>query len=277
MKKIIKGLLFSFCLSVSVMPVNAAGIPTIDMAAIEQSVTEYLQDLMNYDEYIAQTGLNELQLAEAVKLYEQAMISYDHMLRQMQSLKDKMDSKDWQALITKLDRILNRYPGSDPTNDLNLEKAKETIGKVFSRGEEYDNVEDMVADLNFEDDTGILDDTQKVSYKSKLATGQQALVFDYDDALTEQAEDLETLQTVKDSLGDEDQLKTMQFLAEQNQKQLQLQLLSMKQQNSALQYSNQLSAHVFEKQKENSDAELKNLKGSLNRNIQVDNSKVTNY
>lgn len=274
MKKIITGLVLSFYLS---MPVQAAGIPTIDMAAISQSVTEYLQDLMNYDEYILQTGLNEAQLAEAVRLYEQAMTSYDHMLKQMESLKDKMDSKDWQALITKLDRIINRYPGSDPTNDMNLEKAKETIGKVFSRGEEYDTVEAMVADLNFEDNTGVLDDARRISYKSEIATLQQARVLDYEDALAPLAEDLETLQQKKDSLGDEDQLKTMQFLAEQNQKQLQLQWLSMKQQNDALQYSNQLSAHVFEKQKENSDAEIKNLKGAFSRQIQIDDTKITNY
>lgn len=280
MKNSLKKLCILIVISMSLAnPVKAAGIPTWDAQAVAQALTSYLQDLINYEEYIAQTGLNELQLAEAVKLYEQAMTSYEHMLRQMESLKQKMDSKDWLSLINKLDSLMNRYPGSTITNDINLEKAKETIGKVFSRGEEYKDIEDQIADLNFDSGsaTALLDDTKKITYKSQIATNQQAVVFDYDEALALQGEDLETLQIIKDSLGDEDQLKTMQFLAEQNQKALQLQVLSMKQQNTALQYSNQLSAHIFEKQKENSDAEIKNLKSALDRRIEVDNSQLTNY
>lgn len=273
--------LFICCLLIMsfFQPVRASGIPTLDIASVQQALTSYIQDLANYQEYMQQTLLNESQLAEAIKLYEQAMVSYDHMLRQMESLKNKLDAKDWEALATKLDRIINRYPGADPTADANWETANETIGKVFNRGDALDDLETTIDGISFESDgrVAVTDSITKTHLKTQIASNQQASVMDYQQLVEQQASDLNKLDETRLNLGDEDQLKTMQFLAEQNQKALELQVYSLSQQTTALQYSNQLSAHIFEKQKENEEADLKGLKAKLQKTYNVNEEKLTTY
>ncbi|HCF6165085.1 hypothetical protein [Pseudomonas aeruginosa] len=90
-------------------------------------------------------------------------------------------------------------------------------------------------------------------------------------------EDLTYLDENRLSLGDEDNLRTLQFLAEQNQKALELQVESMAQSNSRMLFSNQLASHVFSKDKENQEASLKELEEKRKQKIKVDNSPLANW
>lgn len=283
MKRKLKSLAIAVFLSMATMTnssvVNAWGFPVADIANLTQMVEGYIQDLKNYDEYIQTTVLNQEQLAEALRLYKQTLVAYDEVLRQMESLKRKLSPRDWKALYASYKDILDLYPTQTQRSDAEWERINAKVDQVYARGQKMVELQSIVDAIPFKGNgrETVASDLNRAITRSDLAVSQSNTVEKFNQKLKEKMEDLTYLDENRLSLGDEDNLRTLQFLAEQNQKALELQVESMAQSNSRMLFSNQLASHVFSKDKENQEASLKELEQKRKQKIKVDNSPLANW
>ncbi|MER0923340.1 hypothetical protein AAA577_28525 [Pseudomonas aeruginosa] len=259
--------------------VHASGFPVVDIANLTQMVEGYIQDLKNYDEYIQTTVLNQEQLAEALRLYKQTLVAYDEVLRQMESLKRKLSPRDWKALFASYKDILDLYPTQTQRSDAEWERINAKVDQVYARGQKMVELQSIVDAIPFKGNgrETVASDLNRAITRSDLAVSQSNTVEKFNQKLKDNMEDLTYLDENRLSLGDEDNLRTLQFLAEQNQKALELQVESMAQSNSRMLFSNQLASHVFSKDKENQEASLKELEEKRKQKIKVDNSPLANW
>ncbi|MBI7745885.1 hypothetical protein JEV44_29355 [Pseudomonas aeruginosa] len=259
--------------------VHASGFPVVDIANLTQMVEGYIQDLKNYDEYIQTTVLNQEQLAEALRLYKQTLVAYDEVLRQMESLKRKLSPRDWRALFASYKDILDLYPSQTQRSDAEWERINAKVDQVYARGQKMVELQSIVDAIPFKGNgrETVASDLNRAITRSDLAVSQSNTVEKFNQKLKDNMEDLTYLDENRLSLGDEDNLRTLQFLAEQNQKALELQVESMAQSNSRMLFSNQLASHVFSKDKENQEASLKELEEKRKQKIKVDNSPLANW
>ncbi|HEP9479928.1 TPA: hypothetical protein VDV63_006047 [Pseudomonas aeruginosa] len=283
MKRKLKPLAIAVFLSMATMTnssvVNAWGFPVADIANLTQMVEGYIQDLKNYDEYIQTTVLNQEQLAEALRLYKQTLVAYDEVLRQMESLKRKLSPRDWKALFASYKDILDLYPTQTQRSDAEWERINAKVDQVYARGQKMVELQSIVDAIPFKGNgrETVASDLNRAIARSDLAVSQSNTVEKFNQKLKDNMEDLTYLDENRLSLGDEDNLRTLQFLAEQNQKALELQVESMAQSNSRMLFSNQLASHVFSKDKENQEASLKELEQKRKQKIKVDNSPLANW
>ncbi|MCV6118741.1 hypothetical protein OFL22_33035 [Pseudomonas aeruginosa] len=283
MKRTLKPLAIAVFLAMATMTnssvVNAWGFPVADIANLTQMVEGYIQDLKNYDEYIQTTLLNQEQLAEALRLYKQTLVAYDEVLRQMESLKRKLSPRDWKALFASYKDILDLYPTQNQRSDAEWERINAKVDQVYARGQKMVELQSIVDAIPFKGNgrETVASDLNRAITRSDLAVSQSNTVEKFNQKLKDNMEDLTYLDENRLSLGDEDNLRTLQFLAEQNQKALELQVESMAQSNSRMLFSNQLASHVFSKDKENQEASLKELEQKRKQKIKVDNSPLANW
>lgn len=283
MKRKLKPLAIAVFLAMATMTnsnvVNAWGFPVADIANLTQMVEGYIQDLKNYDEYIQTTILNQEQLAEALRLYKQTLVAYDEVLRQMESLKRKLSPRDWKALFASYNDILDLYPTQTQRSDAEWERINAKVDQVYARGQKMVELQSIVDAIPFKGNgrEAVASDLNRAITRSDLAVSQSNTVEKFNQKLKDNMEDLTYLDENRLSLGDEDNLRTLQFLAEQNQKALELQVESMAQSNSRMLFSNQLASHVFSKDKENQEASLKELEQKRKQKIKVDNSPLANW
>ncbi|MFK0926367.1 hypothetical protein ACIUXI_30065 [Pseudomonas aeruginosa] len=283
MKRKFKPLAIAVFLAMATMSnssvVNAWGFPVADIANLTQMVEGYIQDLKNYDEYIQTTILNQEQLAEALRLYKQTLVAYDEVLRQMESLKRKLSPRDWKALFASYKDILDLYPTQTQRSDAEWERINAKVDQVYARGQKMVELQSIVDAIPFKGNgrETVASDLNRAITRSDLAVSQSNTVEKFNQKLKDNMEDLTYLDENRLSLGDEDNLRTLQFLAEQNQKALELQVESMAQSNSRMLFSNQLASHVFSKDKENQEASLKELEQKRKQKIKVDNSPLANW
>ncbi|WP_427121900.1 hypothetical protein ACNF0G_29190 (plasmid) [Pseudomonas aeruginosa] len=283
MKRKFKPLAIAVFLAMATMTnssvVNAWGFPVADIANLTQMVEGYIQDLKNYDEYIQTTILNQEQLAEALRLYKQTLVAYDEVLRQMESLKRKLSPRDWNALFASYKDILDLYPTQTQRSDAEWERINAKVDQVYARGQKMVELQSIVDAIPFKGNgrETVASDLNRAITRSDLAVSQSNTVEKFNQKLKDNMEDLTYLDENRLSLGDEDNLRTLQFLAEQNQKALELQVESMAQSNSRMLFSNQLASHVFSKDKENQEASLKELEEKRKQKIKVDNSPLANW
>ncbi|HBO3725168.1 hypothetical protein ACR96V_33975 (plasmid) [Pseudomonas aeruginosa] len=283
MKRKLKPLAIAVFLAMATMTnsnvVNAWGFPVADIANLTQMVEGYIQDLKNYDEYIQTTILNQEQLAEALRLYKQTLVAYDEVLRQMESLKRKLSPRDWKALFASYKDILDLYPTQTQRSDAEWERINAKVDQVYARGQKMVELQSIVDAIPFKGNgrETVASDLNRAITRSDLAVSQSNTVEKFNQKLKDNMEDLTYLDENRLSLGDEDNLRTLQFLAEQNQKALELQVESMAQSNSRMLFSNQLASHVFSKDKENQEASLKELEQKRKQKIKVDNSPLANW
>ncbi|MEV1231897.1 hypothetical protein ABZQ44_29855 [Pseudomonas aeruginosa] len=259
--------------------VHASGFPVVDIANLTQMVEGYIQDLKNYDEYIQTTVLNQEQLAEALRLYKQTLVAYDEVLRQMESLKRKLSPRDWKALFASYKDILDLYPSQTQRSDAEWERINAKVDQVYARGQKMVELQSVVDAIPFAKNSreSILADISQSSSRVDMATNQREAVQKQQDMIENNISELEELDFTRLWLGDEDNLRTLQFLAEQNQKSLELQIQSLNQQNKSIQYSNQLPSFVFSKEKESKEASLRELEAKRKQRIKIDNSPLADW
>ncbi len=266
--------------SVAPMSVNASGFPVVDIASIAQAVTDYMNQLLHYEELMAQTVLNESQLAEAIRLYEQTMREYDHMLRQMEGLKSRIDKRQWQQIYARYGHIINSYPGMKPDFDATRwVKVNRDLENLYYRAGRLGDIEDDLASLGYDSKSlQHITETARQSYaREQLAVGQTMFVEDMVDELEVQMERYGDVASKRASLGPEDHLATLQVMAEQNE----LVIEALQQQNAInnaqLQYSNQLESHYFSNQNLGRRATLNEVKARQTRPIIVNESRLVNF
>ncbi|WAH62218.1 hypothetical protein LZ023_40790 (plasmid) [Pseudomonas silvicola] len=267
--------------SLMVPVVEASGFPTVDIAAIAQSVAEYSTQLQQYVEQMQQTVLEESQLAQLVSTYEQALTSYNHMLRQMTQLKNMMDRRDWTALMGKYSSVIDSFPGSggvDFGTGKWVAKGKE-LATLYKRIENANSLEQAIKAIPFNSKSSSTASTSadQAYAREQLAVGQSLFVDDMNNELETQMTRYGEVAEKRASLGAEDHLATLQVMAEQNE----LTIEALQQQNAIsnaqLQYSNQLPSHVFALQNQGRMATLSETKAKLEEDTTVDETQLSGY
>ncbi|PXF32087.1 hypothetical protein WH50_06410 [Pokkaliibacter plantistimulans] len=226
---------------------NASGIPTVDAVAIAQQLLAYTQQLQDYQEMLSQTVLDQSQLLQLVNQYEQTLLEYQHMLKQMEGLTDKFSLEELESVLNNSIAIMSTSPSPIPNpDDAYWEIASNQVGAIYDR---YTGLITSGANVNYAgtaaNEGSNID--QQIMTRVNVATSQQEAVNSIGSFVNSQSGNILDLTNIANSLGSEDQLKTMQLMAQQN-----LSILSSlnsinASQGAQLQYSNQLANMANEK------------------------------
>lgn len=258
----------------------ASGFPVVDIASVAQAVADYSNQLLQYTEQMQQTILEQSQLAQLISTYEQTMTSYHHMLSQMQGLQRLISKRDYMAIMKKFSNVIDMYPGNAPDF-----KSKEWIAKgkdlsrMYNRVSDARDLEDAIRAIPFDAKSQELQETaaQQANTMDQMAVGQSLFSEGMNDELLTNVERAGEVATKRRSLGPEDHLATLQLMAEQNELTIESDQQANAIANAQLQYSNQMPAHFFARQNLARQATLKETEQTLNSEIVIDNSKLSDY
>lgn len=268
MKKIIFGkvvlLLLMMCMTVD--QAGAGGIPTMDTVAVTQRIQTYMQEIKAYQEMLNQSTKMTQQYMQLVKTYQQKLREYQHYLNQIKSLKNRIDNKDWLAIMrfirtygvatkTKLSKVQAMDPdGSD--YDEKLDEALGDYGYVPRRPEE---VEADAAAVGVWSEKlrrdATVDWNNYERYRDQMRN-TSANKKKYD----EFGEKIEAHQLTADALGDEDDLATQQARVKQGVTQMDIEREKFKTLNLILFNMQQQSVEDAALRAEDRDDELNRLK-----------------
>lgn len=258
----------------------ASGFPVVDIASVAQAVADYSNQLLQYTEQMQQTILEQSQLAQLISTYEQTMTSYHHMLSQMQGLQRLISKRDYMAIMKRFSNVIDMYPGNAPDF-----KSKEWIAKgkdlsrMYNRVSDARDLEDAIRAIPFDAKSQEIQETaaQQANTMDQMAVGQSLFSEGMNDELLTNVERAGEVATKRRSLGPEDHLATLQLMAEQNELTIESDQQANAIANAQLQYSNQMPAHFFARQNLARQATLKETEQTLNSEIVIDNSKLSDY
>lgn len=258
----------------------ASGFPVVDIASVAQAVADYSNQLLQYTEQMQQTILEQSQLAQLISTYEQTMTSYYHMLSQMQGLQRLISKRDYMAIMKRFSNVIDMYPGNAPDF-----KSKEWIAKgkdlsrMYNRVSDARDLEDAIRAIPFDAKSQELQEAaaQQANTMDQMAVGQSLFSEGMNDELLTNVERAGEVATKRRSLGPEDHLATLQLMAEQNELTIESDQQANAIANAQLQYSNQMPAHFFARQNLARQATLKETEQTLNSEIVIDNSKLSDY
>lgn len=258
----------------------ASGFPVVDIASVAQAVADYSNQLLQYTEQMQQTILEQSQLAQLISTYEQTMTSYYHMLSQMQGLQRLISKRDYMAIMKRFSNVIDMYPGNAPDF-----KSKEWIAKgkdlsrMYNRVSDARDLEDAIRAIPFDAKSQEIQETaaQQANTMDQMAVGQSLFSEGMNDELLTNVERAGEVATKRRSLGPEDHLATLQLMAEQNELTIESDQQANAIANAQLQYSNQMPAHFFARQNLARQATLKETEQTLNSEIVIDNSKLSDY
>ncbi|OCH43290.1 hypothetical protein [Aliivibrio fischeri] len=204
LKKTIIAALISSSLS---MPALGTGFPVVDIAGLAQAVTQYSQLIQEYDQILKQTGLNTDQLLTAIDQYTQTLIEYQVLLNQVESLKGKMDRKDYASLGRDVNRLYeNHLNDTDVPQSLELSRRYDDLGT-------RDDMNALAEDaLNY-----VPRDVAHTYNLANDANNQSAERELYRSLNAQSREDIAHVDKQRVGLGSQSQLATMQLMVEQNQ------------------------------------------------------------
>ncbi|MFA1563024.1 hypothetical protein [Aliivibrio fischeri] len=203
-KKTIIAALISSSLS---MPALGTGFPVVDIAGLAQAVTQYSQLIQEYDQILKQTGLNTDQLLTAIDQYTQTLIEYQVLLNQVESLKGKMDRKDYASLDRDVNHLYeNHLSDTDVPQSLELSRRYDDFG---TREDMNALAEDA---LNY-----VPGDVAHTYNLANDANNQSAERELYRSLNAQSREDIAHVDKLRVGLGSQSQLATMQLMVEQNQ------------------------------------------------------------
>ena len=258
----------------------ASGFPVVDIASVAQAVADYSNQLLQYTEQMQQTIFQESQLAQLVATYEQTMTSYYHMLTQMKGLQRLIDRRDYMAIMKKFSNVIDMYPGNAPDFKSKewIAKGKD-LSKMYNRVSDARDLEDAIRAIPFDAKSQELQETaaQQANTMDQMAVGQSLFSEGMNDELLTNVERAGEVATKRRSLGPEDHLATLQLMAEQNELTIESDQQANAIANAQLQYSNQMPAHFFARQNLARQATLKETEQTLNSEIVIDNSKLSDY
>jgi phage-related protein len=261
-------------------PSFATGFPVVDIASIAQAVAEYSTQLEQYSEQMQQTVLGEGQLSELIATYEQAMISYDHMLVQMSGLPRMIDARDYGAIANKFASVIDSYPGN--VTDFSSSNWVAKGRALSSLNTRIDSVNDLEAairalPLDSRSSANTTTRSNQAFAREQLAVGQSMFVDNMSDQLQTQVVRYGDVAQQRAALGPEDHLKTLQVMAQQNE----LIIEGVQQTNAIntaqMQYSNQLPTHFFALQDQARMSTFAEAKAKLDAMTVVNESNLIDY
>lgn len=88
--------------------VEAGGIPVIDVSNLFQTIQQYLQQIKEYQEALAQTALQGSQLAQLYTDYQQVLTEYQTLMRQVESIRGYLSQDALDILNQEINRAYER-------------------------------------------------------------------------------------------------------------------------------------------------------------------------
>ncbi len=216
---------------------HCSGIPTVDIAAIMQQLTSYLQQIKEYSEIIELKSVTDSQYFQMLKDYQQVLREYNHYLNQLKGIQHMIDAEDWKLIM----RTIKSYYGKSKralilTMDPEDSDYEENMDRILKN---YGHVpRDPLEDQNDAQTLGIWSDQyrQEVEedyYQYNLYKDRMRMVSNNSGKDEDFKEIIEDHTETVSGLGDQSDLATMQEIAAQN-------LTIMKQNRVKLQTLNQI-------------------------------------
>ncbi len=110
--------------------VFASGFPTVDVANLSQNISGQMTRLKGLAQQIEQSGLQRSQLVTLTNEYLIALKKYKKLVKQAESLRDKVSDADWRMLA----RVLKRPPSiSREFSSLDRVERLDTTGANYER------------------------------------------------------------------------------------------------------------------------------------------------
>lgn len=270
-------LLLAMVLTVSPSaPTLASGFPTVDLAALAQRIIQMQQVLNQYSEMIKQTGLNVDQLNQMYEQYKQALITYDHLLEQAQALEHQVARKDWLKFMEDISQIEMVNPWNTGAADIRESSDAHVRAGVEQSNNMYGSIskkDEYQAMLKKAFGSTYVSPEELQSYnQANMAATQRGYVDFTAKKSAEVAQTISKLDEDRLKLGDNSQLATSQFIAEQNQvlmAQLQINNELLRQQMDT---SNQFENYFFIKKQQDKERRLQDAIESVNTPIVIDES-----
>ena len=253
----------------------AAGIPTFDAVALAQSIKDIRQSLIEYEEMLNQTGLNVDQLNGILKSYQQALYQYDHLLAQAQSLKDKLDAKDYLAFLQAAGELESVNPFNVSAKDirqlLSNTHTKTAIAQTNSMYGAISNRDEYQELLKKTYGTSYISPEELQPYnQANLSVLQNTYNESSKEKNLDLSETINKLDKKRLHMGDESQLATTQLMADQNQV-----IMRQMQQNNELQrqqieLSNQFENQYYINQQKENERKMKAVIKNANTPVIID-------
>lgn len=241
-----------------------ANWPVIDISNLTQAIKRYVTELKQYEQEMQQTALSNSELAETIKVYQQAYTSYNEVMRQMQQLQNKMDPNDYKLIFNQYRSIL-----SSPPSAARWLAAKSEESKYLYQGKSEQELTNTIDAIPYANSAGVISSAQQIRAQGQLAASQRA-AYDGMVSITEaRAARINQVEQERKSLGSEDTLKTQQVIAEQNSLLIEGQQQLIQQGNAQLLYGNQLSGLISSGAAESQDTRLESIKNNLSRPVTI--------
>ncbi|WP_234497882.1 hypothetical protein [Vibrio maritimus] len=253
-------LTLSIHLATTPQPVKASGFPVMDVANLLQAVTQYTQILKDYEQMLAQTGLNINQLTTLLDQYTQTMREYQVLLNQVSALERKLEQRDYPGLHRDINQLYEDY------------LKEETPTQPTASTQRYADIPDK-GDLDVLSQNAIGATPSHLNQAYRLASDSHTSASERDYYRRSNAQiraDIAHLDEQRLSLGDQSELATLQLIVEQNQI-LMEQIANLNEMQLAnMSYSNQFeqqSAHAVLSAK---IAQLKKIEAVKAQGISID-------
>ncbi|MCW8348737.1 hypothetical protein MD535_22365 [Vibrio sp. ZSDZ65] len=230
-------LTLSIHLATQPLPVKASGFPVVDVANLLQSVVQYTQILKDYEQMLAQTGLNINQLTTLLDQYTQTMREYQVLLNQVSALERKLERRDYPGLHRDINQLYEDHLKEDTPN------------QPVASTQRYASVPDK-HQVNSLSERAIGATPSHLNQAYRLASDSHTSASERDYYRRSNAQiraDIAHLDEQRLGLGSQSELATLQLIVEQNQI-LMEQIANLNEmQLSSMSYSNQFeqqSAHA---------------------------------
>ncbi|HDX3861184.1 TPA: type VI secretion protein [Escherichia coli] len=267
MRKQLAVVLFSVMTGLITTPA-ISGVPVADAAQILGQARAMMQDIKNYKEYMEQTILNNKELLEAYKQYNQMLEDYKQILREAEGLKDKLSSIDYKNFMDEIALISNQFDPVYGGGHMVKNTGNEPWDNAYERNlllngygltdEEY---AEMLAAIPYTSDDRERA-RQMFEYRQRRVVegiSKDAFVGTLQIQLDEQKKNLQRLKDQRETLGENDTTASIQFIAKQNEQLLQqIQSLQL-QQAEAMKYSGRLDDHYFNKRAQQEELKARQL------------------
>ncbi len=231
--------------------VSAAGIPTIDVAALVQKLLEYVQQLNDFSEQLYQSKVIANEYIQTLKDMEQTYKEYEHTLEEIKGIADYIEEAEWEEILDRIDIDFPLDPfdshwddwGVSILTDDGVIDIDQKISRVYKRIRPINQVEQDIDTLF--NDPDVRDQKKaeaRAQYKKSREVTEQkysAAVFERHGDLLEETE-MNLMQDRHEvATGDESELRSIQFLAAQQELALRYQAIQNKILVKSLEMDNQ--------------------------------------
>ena len=201
---------------------RAGGFPVFDGVNLGQSITGYIQNLMDYAEQLSQLSMLDSQYLTQLQQYQRELEEYQHYLRQVEQLGSVVSAADWQKILEQTITYYGNSPwASIPNVNVMTSKGAESVKTIVETAYDLpENVADTVTEWK-----GRIPGYQMTSreqaahakdyaHMQRLVDRQMAVAKNQDDMNT-RSPMIADFKDKANNLGEDSHLQTQQLIAQQ--------------------------------------------------------------